>query len=176
MRRGTEQEGTGRAGEGDELAIYVDGCSLGNPGDSGLGVVIAAPTGDVLWQVGEYIGEGTNNVAEYRALVRGLEEALALGASRITIHTDSELLQRQLRGQYKVRARHLRGLHQQTHRLLRKFQRVRLRRVPREATACADRLARQAARSKGNVALDPGECAWEQGEEGQSPHGRPRRS
>lgn len=140
--------------EPDQLVVYVDGCSLGNPGDSAIGVVIAAPSGEILWEVGEYIGEGTNNTAEYRALLRGLERALALQACRITVYTDSELLQRQLRGEYKVRAAHLRGLHREARRLLRKFERARLCRVPREHMAEADRLARQAARSKQTIVPD----------------------
>jgi len=140
--------------QSDQLVVYVDGCSLGNPGDSAIGVVIVAPTGDILWEAGEYIGDGTNNVAEYRALLRGLQQARALGASCITICTDSELLQRQLGGQYKVRAAHLQPLHLEAQRLLLKFRRVRLCRVPRERTARADWLARQAAHSKQTIVPD----------------------
>ncbi|MFQ6131422.1 MAG: ribonuclease HI family protein [Armatimonadota bacterium] len=159
MTRGTESEQ-------DELVIDVDGCSLGNPGDAAIGVVIAAPSGDILWEVGEYIGEGTNNIAEYQALLRGLRHALSLGAERITINTDSELLQRQLRGEYRVRAAHLRDLHGEALRLLRKFRRVRLRRVPREMTTRADGLARQAARSKRSVMPDLSDDAEALVEEG----------
>ncbi|MFQ5809444.1 MAG: reverse transcriptase-like protein, partial [Armatimonadota bacterium] len=60
----------------ERLNLHVDGCSIGNPGDAGIGVVLSGPTGDVLWELGDYIGTATNHVAEYRALLRGLQEAI----------------------------------------------------------------------------------------------------
>jgi ribonuclease HI len=138
----------------ERLNLYVDGCSIGNPGDAGIGVVLSAPAGDVLWELGDYIGTATNNVAEYRALLRGLQEALRLGVAEINVFSDSELLVKQLRGQYRVRAPHLRPLHSDALRLLARFRSRRVRHVRREKNKHADRLAEQAARTRGSVLPD----------------------
>ena len=142
-----------------ELVVHVDGCSLGNPGESGAGIVILSPGGDVLWERGEYIGHGTNNTAEYRGLLRGLEEARRLGATSVRLQTDSELLVKQLRGEYRVKAPHLQKLYAQAVRLLRGFERARIVQVGREHNARADRLAKRAARTKRNVTTDLAENA-----------------
>jgi len=128
------------------LTISVDGASRGNPGAAGVGVVICDENGSVLKEISEYIGETTNNVAEYMALIRGLEEALAMRADSIHIRTDSELLAFQLTGTYKVKAPHLRELNESARALVDKFRAVALSRVDRVENAQADALAAKAAR------------------------------
>jgi ribonuclease HI len=138
----------------ERLNLYVDGCSIGNPGHSGIGVVLEAPSGDVLWELGEYIGKTTNNVAEYRALLRGLSEALQLGVTAVSVFTDSELLVKQLRGEYRVRAPHLKPLYSDAVRMLARFRPGQVRHVRREQNARADKLAEKAARSRRRVRPD----------------------
>jgi ribonuclease HI len=133
----------------------VDGCSIGNPGDAGIGAVLSAPTGDVLWELGDYIGTATNNVAEYRALLRGLEEALSLGITAISVFSDSELLVKQLGGEYRVKAPHLKPLYFEALKLLARFESRQVRHVPRERNKRADRLAERAARTRQTVTSEP---------------------
>src|SRR5690242_21822557 len=90
----------------------VDGAARGNPGPAGIGVVIMDAAGNVVKEVAEPLGRTTNNVAEYTALIRALEEARALGCSRISVFTDSELMARQINGQYRVKTEHLFPLYQ----------------------------------------------------------------
>ena len=85
------------------IEIYVDGGARGNPGPAGVGVLILDGAGKKIKDVSKYIGEATNNIAEYSALVRALEEAELLSVSEIVIHTDSELMAKQLSGEYKVK-------------------------------------------------------------------------
>ena len=85
------------------LVVNVDGGSRGNPGPAAIGVVIATTAGEVLEELGETIGAATNNVAEYRALLRGIERATELGASELELVGDSELVVKQVRGEYKVK-------------------------------------------------------------------------
>ena len=125
------------------LAIYTDGASKGNPGDAGVGVVVISQDGSVLREIGDYIGEATNNVAEYLALIRGLQEALDLGATEIEINTDSELLARQLAGAYKVKSPNLQPLHQEAIQLLRVFSHASISHVLREFNKRADELANE---------------------------------
>ncbi len=125
------------------LTIFTDGASRGNPGDAGIGVVIADQEGNALREVGEYIGRTTNNVAEYSALIRGLREALELGADAVCISTDSELMARQLAGVYKVKSDNLKALHAQAIALLRRFRKVSITHVMRELNKRADQLANE---------------------------------
>src|SRR5690349_8749469 len=85
----------------------VDGAARGNPGPAGIGVVIMDAAGNVVKEIGEPLGRTTNNVAEYTAMIRALEEARALGCDAILIYTDSELMAHQLNGKYAVKAAHL---------------------------------------------------------------------
>lgn len=124
--------------------LHVDGASRGNPGPAAIGVVITDARWKVVEEVSEYIGEATNNVAEYRALLRGLSAVLAQGASEVEIRTDSELLVRQVQGAFKVKSPALRPLHDQVEVLLARFARWTIQHVPREANARADALANQA--------------------------------
>jgi ribonuclease HI len=131
-----------------KVILYVDGASRGNPGAAGIGIVISDETGKTLKQISEHIGEATNNVAEYTALIRGLEEAFALGADAVDINSDSELLVRQITGFYRVKAPHLQELHQRVIGLLSSFRSISIDHTPREGNALADKLAKQASRRK----------------------------
>jgi ribonuclease HI len=123
------------------LTIHFDGASQGNPGPAGIGVVILDADGTSLAEIGEYIGETTNNVAEYRALIRALEEAQLLGGRRLTIKADSELVVRQLSGRYQVKSAHLKPLFDRACALLQQFERVHVTHVRRAENSLADRLA-----------------------------------
>ena len=127
-----------------KLIIHSDGASKGNPGDAGIGVVVSAEDGAVLREVAEYIGETTNNAAEYAALIRGLREAAQLGATMVEISTDSELLARQLTGVYKVKSETLKPLHHEAVSLMRCFASAGVTHVPRELNKRADQLANKA--------------------------------
>ena len=129
-----------------KLVLHVDGGARGNPGPAAIGVVVSAPDGEVLDEVAERIGVATNNVAEYRALLRGLERAHALGATEVEIIGDSELVAKQLTGAYKVKHPAMKPLHDQAMTALRGFDRWRIRSVPRARNARADALV--------NAALD----------------------
>jgi ribonuclease HI len=127
-----------------KLVLHVDGGARGNPGPAAIGVVLSAPDGDVVEEIAERIGVATNNVAEYRAVLRGIERARELGASEIDIIGDSELIARQLMGAYKVKHPALRQLHAEAVGALRAFDRWTIRTVPREQNAGADALVNQA--------------------------------
>lgn len=130
------------------FSIAIDGASRGNPGAAGIGVVIYDEAGTVIREIGEYIGTTTNNVAEYSALIRGLEEALRMGAKSVRVQTDSELLARQVSGIYRVKAAHLAELYQKVRALFSQFPEARVVHVRRELNAHADRLASDAARRR----------------------------
>jgi ribonuclease HI len=129
--------------EAEELTVCFDGASRGNPGKAAIGVVVLLD-GVPVREISETIGEATNNIAEYRALLRGLEAAEALGASRVQILSDSELVVRQLLGRYRVRSPVLAALHRDALTRLRRFDRVSIRHVPRAANRGADALANRA--------------------------------
>ena len=130
-----------------EIAFYIDGSSLGNPGDAGVGVVIAQ--GDhTLKNISAYIGCQTNNVAEYTALIYALEEALVMKARQIRVFTDSELLHRQMTGRYKIKNEALKVLFGQAARLKDGFKTCVFEHIPREKNKGADKLARLAAKNK----------------------------
>lgn len=124
--------------------LHVDGASRGNPGPAAIGVVVSDARWKALEEIGEYIGETTNNVAEYRALLRGLSAALAQRADEVEIRADSELLVRQLQGTFKVKSPALRALFDEVRALLERFDRWTIQHVPREANARADELANEA--------------------------------
>lgn len=146
--------------------IYTDGGARGNPGPAGIGVVIlrgyvfpepsstavggVPPVGgrrvtdDVLWEHGEYIGSTTNNQAEYRALIRGLEKAKELGAVEVRCFLDSELLVKQLNREYRVRDQGLAPLFMKAWNLAQSFQRISFTHIPREKNKRADALVNRA--------------------------------
>lgn len=130
-----------------ELILFIDGACKGNPGAAGIGVLVTDTAGATLAEIGEGIGQTTNNVAEYKALIRGLEEAKARGAARVTVHTDSQLMARQMEGRYKINAPHLKALQLEAQALCRLFPGgVTLTHILREGNARADELANLGAR------------------------------
>jgi len=125
------------------VTVNVDGGARGNPGPAAIGVVLRE--GDqVLEEVGETIGEATNNIAEYRALLRGIELAATHGASELELIGDSELVVRQVEGRYKVKNAGMKELHEEVKRALREFDSWSIRHVRRAENADADRLVNQA--------------------------------
>jgi ribonuclease HI len=129
-----------------KLLVHVDGGARGNPGPAAIGAVVSTPAGEVLDEAAERIGDATNNVAEYRALLLGLDRARALGATEVEVINDSELVARQIGGAYKVKHAGLRPLYEQAMETLRGFEKWSVRSVPREQNAHADELV--------NAALD----------------------
>ena len=123
--------------------VNVDGGARGNPGPAAVAAVVATPDGKVLEQDSEAIGTATNNVAEYRALLLGIERARALGAREVELVGDSELIVRQVRGDYRVRDAALRDLHALVVKALDGFERWSIRHVRREENARADRLVNE---------------------------------
>ena len=126
-----------------ELDIYIDGASKGNPGHSGIGVVICQG-GNTVKNISRYIGQATNNIAEYTALIFALQEALIMRADIVKINTDSQLLYRQINRTYKVRHPNITGLFAQALRLMSGFTKVSISHIPREKNRAADKLATQA--------------------------------
>jgi ribonuclease HI len=129
-----------------KLTVNVDGGARGNPGPAAIGVVLRDADGEIIAERGERIGRATNNVAEYRALLAGIELALAHGADELELIGDSELIVRQVEGRYKVKDATLRELHAEAKRALAGFDDWSIRHVKRAQNAEADRLV--------NAALD----------------------
>lgn len=130
------------------LIVNVDGGSRGNPGPAGAGVVLRDEDGTLFYEAAFFLGRQTNNAAEYHALIRGLERALRCPPQPVTIRSDSELLVRQLTGEYRVKSPSLGVLHRQAEMLLMKLGRWSVRHIPREENQRADQLA--------NLAMDGG--------------------
>jgi ribonuclease HI len=127
-----------------KLVLHVDGGARGNPGPAAIAMVISTPEGVVLDEDSQRIGEATNNVAEYRAVLLGLERVRQRGASEVEIVGDSELVARQLTGVYKVKHPAMKPLHRQATGLLAAFEKWSVRTVPRAENARADALVNQA--------------------------------
>ncbi len=123
--------------------VNVDGGSRGNPGPAAVAAVVQRPDGQVLEEHGERIGDATNNVAEYRALLLGIERAAALSAGELELVSDSELVVRQVKGEYKVKDAALRKLHVQVAAALKSFASWSIRHVRREENESADRLVNE---------------------------------
>jgi ribonuclease HI len=132
------------AASAPRLTVHVDGGARGNPGPAAIGVVVSDPDGAVLDEFAQRIGVATNNVAEYRALLCGLERASALGAREVDLINDSELIARQLTGIYKVKHPAMKPLYQQAMTALRGFDAWKIRSVPRAQNAHADQLVNEA--------------------------------
>ena len=124
--------------------LSTDGGARGNPGPAAYGYVLEAEDGTVLDARGETIGVATNNVAEYRALIAGLEKAIELGIDELEVVSDSELLVKQMQGEYKVKNEALRELNDEANFLERKLGRVRYKAVRREHNELADKLVNEA--------------------------------
>lgn len=135
--------------EHGQWSLYCDGASSGNPGPAGAGFVLIDPDGEIRLKRSDYLGEATNNVAEYRALIMGLKAARHLEIRNIQIHSDSELLVRQITGAYRVKKHHLIPLYQEAQKELQNFQSYAISHVPRDRNYEADRLARQAIDRRG---------------------------
>jgi ribonuclease HI len=129
-----------------KLIVHVDGGARGNPGPAAAACVISSPVGEVLDERSQLLGTATNNVAEYRALLLGLQCARELGATEVEVVGDSELIAKQVQGIYKVRHEAMRPLHRQALDALGRFEDWSIRTVPRAQNARADALV--------NAALD----------------------
>jgi ribonuclease HI len=127
-----------------KLVIHVDGGARGNPGPAAVAAVASTPDGDTVGERNEYIGEATNNVAEYRAVLLALELAKELGATEIEVVNDSELVARQIGGEYKVKHAGLKPLYTETMEKLREFDSWAVRNVRREQNVRADELVNEA--------------------------------
>jgi len=123
-----------------EIEIYIDGASKGNPGPSGIGVVICRD-GETIKNMSVYIGRATNNIAEYNALIYGLQGALMLKAEKVTVNTDSQLLHRQIKKIYKIKNPNLLVLYKQAAQLMSAFKEVLINNIPRQDNRGADKLA-----------------------------------
>lgn len=135
---------TGPSTAPEALHIHIDGASRGNPGEAGFGVHVATADGAELAGLYGYLGRATNNVAEYQALLHALRYALARGAQRVRIFSDSQLVVRQVEGTYKVKHPDMIPLHRQARALLGRFEEATVSHVPRELNRKADRLANRA--------------------------------
>lgn len=126
------------------LVINTDGGARGNPGPAGIGLVIKSESNELLYSFGGYIGEATNNVAEYSALIKALEESVNLGGTDLRIQMDSELIVKQMQGVYKIKQPALQELATKVLGLLKKFQSYTFVHVRREFNKEADALVNQA--------------------------------
>ncbi len=137
-----------------KVCVYIDGGSRGNPGPAAAGVVVRdADNSHTLFEAGYFLGRTTNNQAEYQGLVRALEDAARLGAHDLDIRSDSELLVRQLKGEYRVKSADLKPLYERAVKLLEGFKAWQIRHVPREHNRRADELANRAMDAGRDVAL-----------------------
>jgi ribonuclease HI len=127
-----------------KVVVHVDGGARGNPGPAAAAAVVSSPEGEVLDEAHELLGVVTNNVAEYRGLLLGLARAAALGADEVEVVNDSELVAKQVNGEYKVRHADMKPLHLEATKALRGFRRWSVRSVPRAQNAAADALVNQA--------------------------------
>jgi ribonuclease HI len=128
----------------ERVKIYSDGAARGNPGPAGAGAVIVASDGTPVAHLGRFLGEATNNYAEYHGLLLGLNRARELGVSEVQVYADSQLVIRQLGGQYRVRNEGLRPLFDEALRLLRTFRKFELHHIPREKNTAADEMSNRA--------------------------------
>ena len=126
-----------------DFDIYIDGACRGNPGEAAIGVVIKK-NGKLVKEISRAIGQATNNIAEYTALISSLQQALILKADKIRIFTDSELVYHQIKGTYKVRNENIKRLHEQAQDLWQGFSFIDILNIPREQNQEADRLASDA--------------------------------
>ena len=126
------------------LHLHIDGASRSNPGEAGFGVYVTTPEGVEVAELYGYLGPASNNVAEYQALIHALRYALARGARKVSVFSDSELVVRQMSGAYRVKHPAMIPLHREAGDLMRRFEQCRLGHVRREQNREADRLANRA--------------------------------
>ena len=129
-----------------KFVIFTDGASRGNPGKASIGVVIRDEKGALAATISQAIGNTTNNQAEYRAIIAALEKALSMGAGSVELCSDSELVVKQVKGQYRVKKDTLKPLYEQVMQLKSRFEIFKIKHIPRERNREADKLA--------NAALD----------------------
>lgn len=127
-----------------KLELYIDGASRGNPGPAGIGVVIKDEAKKTVKEFYKYIGTATNNIAEYNALVYGLQEALMLGADEVALNLDSELVVQQIKGEFRVRDVNIKSLFDQAIHLINGFKKIEIIHINRELNKEADKLANKA--------------------------------
>lgn len=127
-----------------KLTIYTDGGARGNPGPAGIGVVIFNEHGNAVAKISKYIGEATNNQAEYKALIAGLAKAKELGAREIEVFLDSELVVKQLNREYRVKDKDLAPLFVQIYNISLGFKKIIFKHIFREKNGLADKLVNQA--------------------------------
>lgn len=128
----------------DIAYIYIDGAARGNPGDAGIGIVIMDGKERKIRELYKYIGQATNNIAEYTALIYGLQEVLILGLKDVAVYSDSELLVKQLNGEYKVKNSNLKLHYEQFLHLKTGLRSLEVKQISREKNKQADKLANQA--------------------------------
>ncbi len=137
-----------------KLRAYIDGSSMGNPGEAGYGVVLEDEKGDIVKEFGQYIGRATNNMAEYRGLLACLELVQKYGSCSLMIYSDSQLLVNQMKGIYRVRKPHLATLHAKALSMIKNGHiHLDIRHIPREKNRKADRLARRAVLLKSEILI-----------------------
>ena len=124
--------------------IYADGASRGNPGPAAIGITIKDERGRLITSISQRIGKATNNQAEYRAIIAALEEAITLGAKQVDIKMDSELVVKQINGEYRVKKATLKPLYQQVKRLQSQLKSFTITHIPRQQNIEADNLANNA--------------------------------
>lgn len=145
----------------ETITIQFDGGSRGNPGPAGIGVVLRAQDGTPIVTLGRFIGRATNNVAEYKALITGLEKAKELGATKIAVKGDSELIVKQMLGEYRVKNADMKVLYEIAQKLFREFEKATIGHNYREDNSLADKLANLAMDRKAEVTdvIDTGRVA-----------------
>ncbi len=135
------------------IEIFVDGASKGNPGPSGIGFVFVDEKKSIVKKLFKFIGNATNNIAEYAALIYGLQEALIDRYENVTVKSDSELMTKQLRGEYRVKNENLRPYYEQFLHLSRGFNKVEVVSISRGDNSLADKLANRAVDSRFDSSL-----------------------
>lgn len=128
----------------NKIRIYIDGACSGNPGKAGIGVVIYNDRGEQVCELSYYLGDATNNIAEYQSLIAALKKARDIGSENLLVYTDSELLARQMNGFYRVKDEILKQLYRKAKELIMHFKSVRIFHISREKNKYADKLAQQA--------------------------------
>lgn len=123
------------------VTIYTDGASRGNPGDAGIGIVFVDENGNTIKEISDYIGQTTNNIAEYKAMVRALNEALEMNCDEINVISDSELMVKQIKGEYHVKNEGIKRFYKEVLELFKQFKSYSITHVRREQNRRADELA-----------------------------------
>lgn len=134
-----------------QLEIYIDGGARGNPGPAGIGIVILDGSGKKIKDISKYIGKATNNIAEYSALLYGLEEALILRANEIKINLDSELVAKQIIGEYRVKDSNIKPLFERALNMLKSFKDFEINHIDRSENKEADKLVNKAINLEGLI-------------------------